>query len=192
MLNKSGVKNSVECVSLTPGVISEDVPYPKSTWAWEHWKKASSRAGAYELADAWEDPNVCTDEGINHMLGAAFSNEAQKTWRIALFNDDYTPLITNTYQAPGYTETSNYDEVSRPLWQEAGVASKTITNSANRAYFTMNAAEYVYGGALVSASTKGDVTSGEVMYCSSKFSSYKDVDPEDILKVTITLSSADS
>jgi hypothetical protein len=170
----------------------EKIPKAPTHWWWEQWKKMG-RSGAYVLDSVWEADNVCTDEGVTHMLDVTFSGGTQKTvWYLLLFNTDYTPLITNTYQAPGFTESTNYDEGARPTWQEAGVVNKALTNSANRAYFTMNATETIYGGALVSANTKGDVVSGEVMYSSSKFSASKSVDAEDVLKVTLGLSAADS
>jgi len=164
-----------------------------SVWKWEQWRKSSRRSGAYVLHDRWEETKITTDEGITHVLDVVFSDGAQKgTWYIALFNDDYTPLAANTYQAPGYTESENYDEGARPTWQEAGVAAKSISNAANVASFTMNATETIYGGSLLSASTKGDSASGEVLYCSSAFSTSKAVEDDDVLKVTATLTGADA
>jgi len=163
----------------------------KSIWAWEHWKP-SGRSGAYALNDAWEESNITTDEGVTHALDVVFSGGAKKSaWYMSLFNDDYTPLGSDTYQSPGYTESSNYSQGARPTWQEAGVASKSITNAANVASFTMTASETIYGGSLLSASTKGDSASGEVMYCSSQFTTSRDVEIDDILKVTATISGQD-
>ena len=55
----------------------------------------------------------------------------------------------------------------------------------------MNASETIYGGALLSASTKGDSVSGEVLYCESQFTSSRTVEDDDILKVTATLTAED-
>jgi len=164
----------------------------KSIWAWEHWKPASHRSGAYSLHDAWTDTNITTDEGITHALDVVFSGGAQKSaWYIAIFNDDYTPLAGDGYQSPGYTESSNYDEGARPTWQEAGVVSKSLTNASNRASLTMSATETIYGGSLVSANTKGDAVSGEILYCTSKFTVPKPVDDDDVLKVTVVIAGQD-
>ena len=163
-----------------------------SVWVWEQWKLASRRSGAYILYDTWTETNLTTDEGITHALDVVFSDGAQKgTWYLALFNDDYTPLAGDTYQSPGYTESANYDEGARPTWQEAGVVAKSISNVANVAAFTMNTDETIYGGSLVSANTKADLLSGEILYCSSAFTAEKAVEDDDILKVTATLSGQD-
>jgi len=162
-------------------------PHIGTVWDWEHW-----RGG--KRIDTWQETNVCVNEGLEDMLDVAFSSGTQKTtWYIALFNDDYTPLITNDYQAPGYTESVNYDETVREEWLEGGVSSKSIDNSANKAEFTMSAAETVYGAALVSEAHKGDATSGEgVLFCSSQFATSKTVEDDDVLKVTVTLTAADA
>lgn len=162
-----------------------------SVWKWEHWKKVGSRNGAYAFNASWEETNVMTDEGITHVLDVVLSAGAQKTaWYISLFNDDYVPTIADTYQSPGYTETTNYSG-ARPTWQEAGVSAKVITNSANVASFTMSATETIFGGSLVSANTKGDTVSGEVLLCSTAFANDRGVENEDVLKVTATISGQD-
>lgn len=113
-------------------------------------------------------------------------------WYVTTFEDDYTPLSTNTYASPGYTECTAYDEATRPAWTEAGVASKIITNSASKATFTFNATKTIYGGALVgggtAASTKGDAAGGGKLICSSQFTTgEKSVVDDDVLKVTVTI-----
>lgn len=164
----------------------------KSLWVWEKWSPVNPRSGAYLLTDRWEATNLTTDEGINHALDVVFSGGAQKTaWYIALFEDDYTPLSTNTYQVPGYTECTAYDEGARPTWEEGGVSAKSISNTANSATFTMNAAKTLYGASLVSANTKGDIVSGEVLYLSTAFSAEKNMADDEVLRVTATITGQD-
>lgn len=168
-----------------------------SIWEWEQWRPVSARSGAWSLVDSWEEHNICTDEGINHVLDAAFSGGTQITaWYVAIFEDDHTPAAGDTYATPGYTESTAYDEATRPQWQEAGVTSKSITNSANKASFTINATKTIYGGALVGGgsapSTKGDSAGGGKLYCVAQFSSgSKAVVDDDVLKVTITINGSD-
>lgn len=165
----------------------------KSVWMWEQWRPASRRSTSWLLQDTWEVRNITTDEGVTHALDVVFSGGlAKPVWYIALFNNDYTPIESNTYQSPGYTESTNYDEGARPTWQEAGVASKSLTNASNRAEFTMKTTENIYGGSLVSANTKGDAVSGEILYCVSKFSAPKPVEDNDVLKVTVVISGDDA
>jgi hypothetical protein len=165
-----------------------------SVWDWEHWRKLN---GIYELIDTWQEGNVTTTEGRTHMLGSTFSADTQlTTWYYIVFEDDYTPLVTNTYAVPGFTESTAYDESTRPQWQEAGAAAATITNSATKASFTFNDTKTIYGSALVAGgtdpNTKGNTGGGGVLFCSSQFTSgSKPVVSTDILKVSTSVSLAD-
>jgi len=162
-----------------------------SVWEWEHW-----RGG--KLIDTWKEKNLCTDEGLNHVIDVAFSAATQITaWYIALFEDDHTPAAGDTYAVPGFTESTAYTETNRPAWQEAGPSAKVITNSANKATFTINATKTIYGAALVGggtgANTKDDQAGGGTLFCESQFSSGpKAVENTDVLKVTVTITGADA
>ena len=167
-----------------------------SLWEWEHWRK--NKFGVSMLISRWADHNLCTDEGLNNLMDVHFSAATQITaWYVLIFEDNHTPAAGNTYAVPGFTESTAYDEANRPAWQEAGVSSKTITNSANKATFTINATKTIYGGALVGggtdADTKDDQAGGGVLYCESQFASgSKPVVDDDVLKVTITITGADA
>ena len=146
----------------------------------------------------WEDENhnVCTIQGLNHLLNVAFHGTTQiSPWYIAVFENNYTPLEADTYAAPGYTESTAYDEATRPEFVEAVASGKSMTNSANKASFTFNAAKTIYGSALVgggsAASTKADTAGGGSLYAASKFTSSKAVDVGYVLKVTWTLTGSD-
>lgn len=160
-----------------------------SVWEWEHY-----RGG--EMIDQWREHNLCTDQGLNYLLGAGFSAvTAITTWYVAVFNNNHTPAAGNTYATPGFTEATNYSG-DRKQWQEAGVSAKSITNSANKASLTFTSAATIYGGALVgggsAAATKGDKAGGGTLYNISQFSSgVKSLASSDVLKVTITLTAQD-
>jgi hypothetical protein len=160
-----------------------------SLWEWEHY-----RCG--EVIDRWAEHNLCTDEGLNYLLGAGFSAvTAITTWYIAVFNNNHTPAAGNTYATPGFTEATNYSG-DRKQWEEAGVAAKSITNSANKASLTFTSAATIYGAALVGggsdADTKGDKAGGGTLYNLSQFSSgAKSMASSDVLKVTVTLTAQD-
>jgi hypothetical protein len=160
-----------------------------SLWEWEHL-----RGG--EILDRWADHNLCTDQGLNYLLGAGFSAvTAITTWYVAVFNDNHTPAAGNTYATPGFTEATNYSG-NRQQWQEAGAAAKSITNSANKASLTFTSAATIYGAALVgggsAAATKGDKAGGGTLYNVSQFTSgAKSMASSDVLKVTVTLTIAD-
>lgn len=153
-------------------------------FAYEHF-----RGG--QLIDAWEDPNIVVDEGLNHLLDVAFHGSTQVgTWYIGLFEGNYTPLSTVTAAtiAAASTECTAYDETTRVAYNEAAAASKVTTNSANKATFTFNASKTIYGGFLVSTSTKSG-TSGTLM-SASRFGSAKTVESADQLLVTYTFTAS--
>jgi hypothetical protein len=162
-----------------------------SIWDWEHWRDG-------EIIDKWRERNICTDEGLESILGQAFSDVTQITTHyVLIYNTNTTPLAGMTYASPQFTETTHYTEGVRQTWQEAGVSAKSITNSANKASFTMNTAETIYGGALVGGGTtpdtKDDQAGGGVLFNVSAFSGgSKAVVNTDVLKVTITLTISDA
>ncbi len=166
-----------------------------SRWDWELWRDG-------KCIEQWSDHNRVTDEGLDHLLEAVFSDGTQITdWYVSIFEDDHTPAAADTYATPGYTESTAYDEATRPAWSEAGVAAgdvsgKKVTNSASKASFTMSATKTIYGGSLVGggtdANTKGNTAGGGVLYCASAFSSgSKGVEDDDVLKVSITVTAMD-
>jgi hypothetical protein len=158
----------------------------RSIWDWEHYREG-------KLLDEWRETNICTDEGLNSLLNIMFHAATQiTTWYIAIFESDTTPVAGTTYATPVFTECTAYAEATREEYVEAAASSKSMTNSASKAEFTMNASKTVYGAALVSDNTKGDtVAANAVMYCASKFSVSKAVENLDILKVSVTLTSSD-
>jgi len=162
----------------------------KSIWDWEQYRDG-------ELIDAWQETNLVVNEGLNNLLDVYLSSGTQiTTWYAGIFDDNHTPASNNTYATPGFSESTAYDEAVRPTWQEAGPSAKSITNSANKASFTMSTTTTIYGGFLVgggtAATTKGNTAGNGTLLCSSKFSSSKTADNDDVLKVTITITSADA
>lgn len=158
-------------------------------WEFEHFRKG-------KLIDQWKQGNVTTDEGLNAFLDIMFHASTQiTTWYMCTFEDDYTPLITNTYAVPGYTECTAIGEATRPAFNEAAASSKVITNSANKATFTYNATKTIYGAALVGGGTdgdtKGDAAGGGTLFASSQFATLKSVVNTDVLLVTCTITLAD-
>lgn len=160
-----------------------------SLWEWEHYRRG-------ELIDKWSDHNLCTDQGLNYLLGAGFSAVTAITaWYVVVFDNNHTPATGNTYAVPGFTEATNYTG-DRAQWQEGGVSAKSITNSANKASLTFSSAATIYGAALVGggsdADTKGDTAGGGTLFNVSQFSSgAKSMASDDVLKVTITLTAQD-
>lgn len=161
-----------------------------SKWIWEHWRDG-------KLIDTWVDHNICTDDGLDAILDIMFNNDTQITaWYIAPFESDYTPVATSTYLSPGYTESTAYTEANRPAWSGAAASNQSVTNSASKAVFSINATKTIYGAALVGGgtgyNTKGDTAGGGTLYNVSRFSSgSKDVESGDTMKVTVTITAQD-
>ena len=169
-----------------------------SRWAWEHWRKKVSSAtfGEWQLINKWEDGNICTDEGLTHLLNVHFYGEDPITaWYLCLFDVDYTPLITDTYATPGYTECDELQDATRPQFQAAEATAKSITNVSNKASFTFALNKTVYGGSLVgggaSPSTIADTAGAGVLFCASKFAAGSQAFiANDVAKLTVSISVA--
>ena len=73
--------------------------------------------------------------------------------------------------------------------------AQSMTNTASKATFTMNATKTIYGAALVGGgtdgNTKGDTAGGGTLYAGAKFSSSQAVVSSDVLQIVVTLTSAD-
>jgi len=144
-----------------------------------------------ELIAATEDHNLVTNEGLNHILNVEFGGATQVgTWYIGLFEGNYTPVATVTAAtiAAAATETTAYDEPSRVAYNEAAASGQSMTNSANKATFTMNATKTIYGAFLISNSAKSATTG--TLFAASKFASSKAVVAGDQLLVTYTLNAS--
>jgi len=140
--------------------------------------------------------NIITNEGLDAILDVMLHAATQiTTWYVALVESDTSPAAGLTYAVPTYTECTAYDEANRQEYEEAAASSQSITNSANKATFTMSGTKTIYGAALVGggtgAATKGDTAGGGTLLCYAKFSASKSVEDEDTLEVTYTLSAAD-
>lgn len=146
----------------------------------------------------WTDNvhNVVTNEGLNAILNVMFHAATQiTTWYVAIFESDTTPGSATTYAVPVFTESTAYDEATRPEYVVAAASGESITNSANKATFTINATKTIYGAALVGGgtdgNTKGDTAGGGTLYCAAKFTSSRNVEDDDTLQITYTIGMAD-
>ena len=163
----------------------------------EHWRKG-------DLIGEHHAENLCPDEFINYMLDVGLSDATQMVdGYVLIFNDNHTPSASDTYATPGFTESTAYDETTRPAWVEAGVSSKTITNSASKATFTMTGTDTsIYGAALVlgvhatdgNIDTKDDQTASPgVLGPEAQFTggAVTGIVDDDVLKVYITITGSD-
>lgn len=153
-----------------------------SVYDWELWRDG-------KLFKEGSCHNITTTEGFNYLLQTGLGNGAAKaTWYVSIFTDDYTPLLTDTYAVPGFTEAdAEYSETTRPTWTDDAAAGGSIANSSTAAFSIISTAT-IYGSALVSYNVKGDVAgAGEVMYGAAKFAAGLPVENGDTLKVRTTI-----
>lgn len=135
-------------------------------------------------------PNIVCTEGRNHILDAVVKGGTQvSTWYIGLFEGNYTPVagVTAATVTAASTECTAYDEAARVAYVEGSISSGAVDNSASRAEFTINATKNVYGGFLVSNSTKS-ATTGTLLAIARFTSSPRAVVDDDVLAVRYDLS----
>jgi hypothetical protein len=146
-------------------------------------------------SDERVDSNLLTDEGLNHILNVAFNGAtATSTWYLALYSGNVSPASSWTAAnfASNATEitstTEGYSESVRQTYVEAASTAKSITNTANKAAFTIATATSVtvWGAGLLSSSTRGG-TSG-VLVSAAKFSTSRVLYDTDVFNLGYTVS----
>jgi hypothetical protein len=164
--------------------------YVRSVWRWELWRDGKR----IDCAAFWS-ANMVVGQGLDHALDVVFKGgTALSTWYVALFENNHTPATGDTYQTPGYTECTAYDEATRPACTFGSISSHVIDNSASKASFTMNATKTLYGAALVAganAATKGNTAAGNFLFFAAKFATAVPVEATDVFKVTMSVESSD-
>lgn len=144
-----------------------------------------------KVIDEFKCKNLVVNEGLNSLLGVYFNASTQITnWFLGVFQGNYTPVATDTAAviAANSTECSSYTSATRPAWTQAAPASQSITNSANRATFTFNASQTIFGAFLVSNATIGG-TAG-TLFSAAQFSTSKSVVSADQLLLTYTFNAS--
>lgn len=150
------------------------------------WKVECIRDGKVIWVDEFD--NLIVDEGKNHALDVTLGGGGQNgTWYVGIFAGDYTPLSTDAGAnfSTDSSEFVDYDEPTRPVWNHAGAASQTITNSASKADFTISTGvtnETIYGMFLVSINTIG--ADGGTLFSAARFSTSRTVNEADTLQVS--------
>ena len=153
----------------------------------EHWVND----GEHEA-----DGNIVVNEGLDHILDVALSAGAQSAnWYIGIYKNVYNATATTTAatisSASGeVVVTTEVSETLRQAWTDAGVSSRTVTNSASPATYTATASIAVNGAFLINSNTIGG-TSGKLM-ASASFAATRNLSATDVLNVTYTFTIADA
>lgn len=166
---------------------------PRGMFHIEHW-----RAG--KLLQEFDCQNGVTNEGKDALLDIMFHADTQiTTWYLAPLKLQTGAGVQpdDTYVAIGeagneWTESQDYDETLRQEFVEGPASSQQINNSGNKAIFTMDATVTIEGvlcvGGGTAASTKGDKAGGGTLWATALFAADVDVEDDDELKVTYTVS----
>lgn len=149
-----------------------------------------------KLLDKQVCPNMVVSEGLDYILNVSLNGSGVQTqinpWYLGIFDTNYT--IQSTDAASNIhsrsSESSAYTEATRVQFSGAAASANAVTNSANKATFTMNATTTIYGCFLVSASSKTATTG--TLISSAKFTNARSVIANDELLVTYTLTAADA
>lgn len=131
-------------------------------------------------------PDVC----LNEVLDEAFGGQ---TWYVGLIEDtSFTGFAAGDTMAShtGWTESTAYDEASRPAVSFGSAASKQITNGTT-VDFTINASKTIKGFFLTTDNTKGG-SAGILGPCVLFSSGDRAVVDDDVIKVTVTLEAEDT
>jgi len=141
------------------------------------------------VIDRWTEENLIPNEGLTHMLDVVCKGGSQVgTWYVLPFEGNYTPVATDTAATfPSLsTECTTYAESVRQTWVEGAISGNSVSNSASKAEFTINASKTIYGCALVSVATKS-ATSG-VLLSAVRFGTPRAYINADVLRVTAPVS----
>lgn len=141
------------------------------------------------VIDRWKEKNLIPNEGLAHMLDVTCKGGSQVgTWYVGIYEGNYNPVATDTAATfPGLaTECSAYAEATRQTWNEGAVSGNSVSNTLNKAEFTINASKTIYGCFLVSVAAKG-ATSG-ILLSAVKFGTSKAYTAGDVLRVTAPVS----
>lgn len=144
-----------------------------------------------EVIDEFDAKNVVTNEGLNSLLNVYLNAASQiSTWYLGLFTGNYTPVSSDTAAtiAANATEATGYTAGARQQFTPAAASGQSITNSANRASFTFNATQTIYGAFLASSGVING-TSG-TLFSAAQFGTAKNVVNNDQLLLTYTFNGA--
>lgn len=147
------------------------------------------RAG--EVIEREDIHNLVVNQGLDHILNTEFTGSAQVAqWYLGIFEGNYTPVPTVTAAtiSQAATESTAYQEGNRQAFTPAASNGQSVTNSASKATFTINAQKNIYGAFLASAQALSATTG--VLFSAAKFAAAKAVNPGDQLILTYTFNAA--
>ncbi len=196
------IKQSIDIIS--PIMANNDLRYAlkhhkdgvkfQGIWQCDQFRDGKLIAGGYP-----EPPNIFPTEGINKLLDIMFWTTARtdtELFYVGIFKGNITPLVADLAAtclgaAGTYIECQNadYSETERRDYTTVAAASRTITNEASKADFTIVQPLTVYGAFLASIADKA--SSAGYLMAAKRFAAPRAVIAADELAVTYEISVAD-
>jgi hypothetical protein len=139
----------------------------------------------------WEDQaeNLVVTTGLQFMANSLDAVTTIATWYIGLKNTGTAVAADTMASHPSWSENVTYSEATRPVADFAAATSASpsvVTNSANKAVFTINGTTTIFGAFLTSDSTKSGTTG--TLFSAGDFSTSRSVGSGDTLQVTYQFS----
>lgn len=142
----------------------------------------------------WTDhiDNLVVNEGLDDSLNKYFKGASYTaTHFVGITGSAPVASATNTMASAtrSWSEVTAYASAKRPTLTMASAASQSVTNSASKAVFTINANNTVIGGAFTVAGVIASAVGGVVgiLYGVGAFAGgNKELSINDVLNVTLT------
>lgn len=136
--------------------------------------------------------NIVVDAGINYSLSASLAGGAAiTTWYVGLAASSPTFAAADTMSSHGgWTEITGYSESTRQVWTPGSVSGKSVSNTASKAVFSVNASITTGGAFLTSGSGKSGTT-GTLFAGQADSNGNRSFFSGDTIQVTYTFSAAD-
>lgn len=142
-----------------------------------------------------ESKNLVVNVGLQYMAGTALDGSTARitTWYIGLYGagSSNNPAASDTMSShAGWTENTTYSNATRPAATFAVATTanpSVVTNTANKASYTINGTSTIGGAFLTSDNTKGGTT-GTLFSASDFTGGDRSVANGDTLQVTYQFS----
>lgn len=134
--------------------------------------------------------NLVTTAGLNAVLNRTFHTVGgDADWYVGLKGTGSMAAGDTAASHAGWSELTDYTEANRQAWTpNAASTAASLSNSAARASFSINATVTIYGAFLIDENTKGGSTG--VLYGGGNFASPRAAEDGDTLNVRIDLTAA--
>lgn len=141
----------------------------------------------------WEETvfNLTVNEGLNEILDKFWKGAGYTAAHyVGLTGNSPTVAAADTLAShAGWTEVTAYSEANRQALTLGAVSGQSVSNTASKATFTINADGTAIGGAFVATnSTKGGTTG--ILIGGAALSANRTLNTGDTLTITVTATAA--